>query len=611
MKFCTTCGTERDPNSLFCQECGTKYESTSSGTKPDEINQKPVTKQTPSPPATPQPIKLTKKQKQIFVGVAAVCLLIFGLFKVGESLTDGKKVAAGFRDAVVEQDANTVLDYLTAENWDGELTEDHANEIISYFHSDTMTLGTFEQYIDEQISVLDSNEASAAEGYYTTSGLDSLSFQKTGKTFLFYDKYEFTLEAFPLLVYSNHEDTTFLVNDDEVEKRATPEGFYSLGDFPVGTYEITGLLDTEYVSLENEISSYHYYQDDPIHLTFDLQEVYINTNVGESSLHVNGNESEVTIPFEGNYFGPVVLDGSLQLHLEKETPFGNLSTEHITLEGNQYEYQLDFGLSSSILDEAIEDLAADLEDSYDRLKSGNSDVEILESINVYTDDHYIEYSQDAWYLTLESEEKWQREVSTSWFNDSSTIQEETDYKNYTLIFSEEDSQWELEDHRTINYLTVSDETFSPIKITDDDDITELISEDQLQQYRDDIEDELTNLFSDYFFEFADATRSQDTSEIVLYIDEDSTDFIEKNKNEMEELIDDNTTKTHLTTFDQDYSTDDEITYEVMITESYSIDLDDGQTSIKEEEYTFDVKLTSDGFKIVDLLESEVISTEEQ
>ncbi|PYZ92671.1 hypothetical protein CR194_13475 [Salipaludibacillus keqinensis] len=609
MVFCTSCGEKLDPHSSFCQACGTKHESSPSKNNQDLSSELSASERPTPPSAPPSQVTFTKKQKKIAAGVASVFILGFGLFKVGESLTDGEKVASGFQDAVIEQDTEAVLDYLTVENWDGELTKDHANELIKYFHTDTSTLGTFENYIDEQIFRLNSHDNAASAEYGSGySGLESLSFQQTGKSLFVYDKYEFTLDTFPLLVYTNHQDTEFLVNGDEVEKRATQEGYYSLGKFPPGTYDISGLLETEFVELDTETSVYHFYQDSPIDVTFNLHEVYIDSNVEGATLFVNDSETDVITSPDGELFGPVVLDGSLHVHLEKETPFGSLSTEAVPLEGDYYEYSLDFSFPSSILEEAIEDLSSELTDSYELLKTGNSDVEVLESIKLYTDGHYLLNHHDTWRLFIDSEEQWQREVST-WFSNSTTIQEETDYKSYTLIFSEEEGTWGLEEYFSLSNLSTEGESYSKLTISDDEMVSEMMEEDTLAAYREDIDEELHSLFHNFLDEYSKATRSEDTYEVLTYIDEDSSSYEEKVRNQIHEFIEEDTQRSYLDVSLIDYSSDDDLVYDVSIQETFNLNENDTKFS-KEKEYTFEVKLTNEGFKIIDLLESEILNKEE-
>lgn len=122
--FCSECGSKNENGSLFCENCGHKFEETG----------KKVTKE--------KPTKQNRKKNIVTYIVISVIVLLVGAYLFIDSMFKPTKVAEGYFNAVTELDADKIYGYLDVE--ESEFTskeifkkiikseEDSKTEIVNY-----------------------------------------------------------------------------------------------------------------------------------------------------------------------------------------------------------------------------------------------------------------------------------------------------------------------------------------------------------------------------------------------------------------------------------------------------------------------------------------------
>lgn len=590
MIFCTHCGSKQQEDMSFCQDCGKAL----------------VIDNTPSPQRT-QKQGLTTKQKKQLLGIIGASVLVFGIYKGGETLADGTKTAESFREAVMEKDADRVLSHLTARDADVELTEKHAKDLIDYYHGDSPAMNHLSNYLEEKTFWIQQGSNPAMAAGNSTSGIHSLSFENTGNQWLFFDKYEFVVDSFPLEVYSNQTDLTFSVDGEEVQHEISSDGLYLLGNYPPGDYEITGELDSNFVQLESTVEKHHFYNE-PIDLWFDVDEIQLQANVNDSKLFINDEDTGRTIGIDSEYIGPVLLDGSMDFHIEKEAPFGIVSSQKVAVQ--DYSMELALQANEEIIADVKEDLSQILEgDGFTRLQNNNNTIEILESIEIYTDSTSIENTGSQWKIWIHVRENWQSE---SWTDDEVDMVPYERERDYELLYNTDSESWALlQTEGTYATLEGSSETIS---FEYEDRLKALISEkeeDAMATHRENEEDNLFYLFNSFISSNVNAINGGHTDDVVSYIDPKATDYIDTVVDYADHLIGRNISQSFQGVEIIDFSSSDDEHYEVTTFEDYIIYYDDNdEVKRKTFESHYDVRLTTEGFKVVELLETTEQSSED-
>lgn len=110
--FCSECGAKNEKDALFCSECGFKFEEE----KPKKEVKKETKKvvESKEEPKVEKEVSNTEKKKSsaklIFLIILAT--VIAGGYKILSDMTSPKEVAKGYIDAVVNNDADRIYDYI-------------------------------------------------------------------------------------------------------------------------------------------------------------------------------------------------------------------------------------------------------------------------------------------------------------------------------------------------------------------------------------------------------------------------------------------------------------------------------------------------------------------
>lgn len=304
MSFCTSCGAKLSDNKNFCNECGKKVLNRSGNRSPKAAQ------------------RLTKKTKIAITSIIAGFLLLFGLYKYGEYVTDKNKILNIFVEALEAEDINTLEKYLSTSDETLVVTEKTVLDLLAYL----------KQFPDEKEKLIQSfkqptqtNKGSLMSNDYENEQIEDvfIRFEKRGKKYFIYDNYEFVIYPQYLYVITNYPEVKFLINNEEIFIELIDEETVLLGALLPGIYNIKGIVTTDYFNIEEEIEI-HLFSETFTRLNFEIDEIYIDSFIDGASIYVNGENTMEILESDGYIFKPVLLDGSMEISFIKETPFGNL-----------------------------------------------------------------------------------------------------------------------------------------------------------------------------------------------------------------------------------------------------------------------------------------------
>lgn len=339
--YCTECGTKNENNRSFCGECGAKL--------PETVL---TAKQGQAVPSVDLSFwrKWSKRTKIIVIASVSVVILCVALFQTGKYLTDQDRLIRQFEQAVKSEDASFLQDKLITLTGGEELNAEQAMDLIQYMKQDPVTL---EEIVD---SMKDKNNLLVMEDEESefSSTPELVTLRKNGKILLLFDKYEFILRPVHISLYSNYSQAAVSLNGNLI----ADELIYREGDQMVigplipGKYDIKGEIITDYieVSADRSVQAYNDVQDD---LVFDIQTIDIRSPFPNTKLYANGTDTGMVLNNEEKSFGPVTLDGKLELYGVAEAPFGELRSEPVLVDG----YWV--GLNFTAYDEVLPSIMTD------------------------------------------------------------------------------------------------------------------------------------------------------------------------------------------------------------------------------------------------------------
>lgn len=312
MKTCPKCQSQVSENSRFCTKCGANLNGGE-------------TREAKGP-------KVSRTKWYVIGGSGIVLGGI--LFFSGQAAADKEKVLDSFLEAVAERDQAAVKKTLVSNHLEQDVDDEHVEAFFDVLDNSSEAHG---ELIQKWIAESDVMESARSVSYYD-GRYDSfpVSFQQNGKKWLFFDNYEFVLEAQPLTVSSNVSDVTLQLNEEPVEAEETDSSLY-LGDYLPATYQVKGAVENEFGANE-QIETVNLFNKSSTNLQFDLETV--NLDVGDliegTTLHVDGSDEAMNVSSTPFAFGPVLIDGSLNYYISVDTEeFGTLQSEPDPIDGQE------------------------------------------------------------------------------------------------------------------------------------------------------------------------------------------------------------------------------------------------------------------------------------
>lgn len=329
MQFCKECGKKLKEGAQFCNDCGAK-------TGANTPNQ-PVS--TSMPTASKKP--MSKKQKLSLIIAGVVAVFLFGLYKLGESLTSNERLITQFEEAVLENDEKALAKVLSSNNKKLVIDEKSVKGLINYYKENPEIADETFESLKRQANVL-----SSAEKAKQTENDDLLqdvllsgyfvNLEKDGKTFI-YDRYEINIDPVYLSLGTNFKDTELYIDGKEVGKANKPDFEDTYGPYVPGLHKVEAKLKTDFIDLTTKetivFAQTEGKQQEGIYLeadqvTVDIPEELANQKV---ALYINGKDVGINLA-ESPTFGPVLMDGTMKMAVEAEFPWGKVKSEELAIE---------------------------------------------------------------------------------------------------------------------------------------------------------------------------------------------------------------------------------------------------------------------------------------
>ncbi|MCD4838328.1 zinc-ribbon domain-containing protein [Neobacillus sedimentimangrovi] len=341
MKYCKECGSQLSETASFCNECGTSV----NGTK----NNQAAIETQPSIPRQP----MSKRSKVLLISGIAALLLLFGVHKIIETFMSKERLIEKFETALLEKDAKELAKLLTSNDKKLEITEKSVKGFIKYLEKNPEK----EREIIETLEIqAESNDQKKKEDSdfleewmnEWNPSYSPVSLEQKGK-FLFYDKYQITINAVYLTVETNYKDTVLYIDGKKIATANEPDFEGTFGPFLPGIHTLKGTLKTDFIDLKDEKEFVIDGNDnkESVDLYFDAEEVTVELPhseylSGSAKLYINGKDVGVNV-LENHTFGPVLTNGSMKVQVEVDLPWGTVKTEEAAIEGNYIEldYKID------------------------------------------------------------------------------------------------------------------------------------------------------------------------------------------------------------------------------------------------------------------------------
>ncbi|SDO04308.1 TcaA 3rd/4th domain-containing protein [Alkalicoccus daliensis] len=585
MSFCNNCGEKRTAGETQCANCGKEVQSSSAKARS----------------------KATKKQKVILFSSAASVLVLGGLYFTGSTLADGSRTLNHVQKAILEEDSETLYTYMSSSDPVKEVTEKHAEDIISFYHSSSYTQKDMDEYFSYRADLLRTGDNPIFAEENQGTEIPWVSFEKSGSKYLFFDNYDLVINSFPLYVTSNQNDISFQVDGETVSHDVDGMGYFYLGDFLPGVYEVTASLESDFLDLDVSSTHQHLQEGNTSELLFDVDEIEVTSSMENTALFVDGEDSGMTVGTSSVTIGPVLMNGEMELHAEKESPFGTLQSDVISPES--WDVHFEFLLEEEMKETIVNDMQNMFENPDFLYEGYSNSLRVLEEMEWFTEMAEVYEFEGKLAVSIPVTEHWQHNVS--WNDEELDMRPAEENRRYTLVYQEDNEEWEI-DAYTSDY---GERTGLPETLTFDADsqvenAIEQQKENTLEAYRENADSNLDSLFRNFIHGSLNLSNSGNEG-VFDYIDEDAEEYRDSIIEYTEYLEDKEISRT-LSNYEVDsYDTSDDEFYTVNTVEEYRIYYGESdETKMKEYESTYRVRLTEDGFKVTELEETNEINSED-
>lgn len=309
MKFCDNCGEKLEENSLFCEACGTRVDGNDEGTAE-------TTPVTPKPERKP----LSKTQKTIGIGVVAAAVLLFGGYKLGESVFSEENQTERIVESLVSKDAKELAKVVNSTDPNFKVSVESMESFATYLEQNP-------NYLNQLVNGLE--DYGAYESFYI---------RQEGKKLGLYEAYELVLTPVYATVRTNAEGTVLTRNGEEIATATSDEFTQELGPFAPGIHNFSavGEINGNELTTEREvewIDSYNYYEVD---LSLHGEYIYVESDLSGASVYLNDEEVGTIEDYSFEY-GPFKWEEGMVVHVGKS--FENdeiVSEKYDVVQGNDY-----------------------------------------------------------------------------------------------------------------------------------------------------------------------------------------------------------------------------------------------------------------------------------
>ncbi|PFK35931.1 hypothetical protein COI93_16270 [Bacillus cereus] len=334
MKFCGTCKKQVADHLNFCSECGNKVEVMEENVAVSKVDAQRGTYR--------QEVQQKKSRKNIvlFIILALFAAASFGAYKFGAYKFSKEKQINALIDAFNKKDISTIDSLIKSDDPGLKIkTEDiksylrylkdnpsYNKELLSYLQKQTVDskLVDKENFVDGQIV-------------------------EDGKEWFLYPKYKFNIKSYFMTVSTTAKTAEVYVNDKKETELSSEKSSKEIGPYFPGTYVVKAKAKTELTELETEREvELAGEKEGKVDVKLSLEGKYVTISSDESSANVIVNGKKRGKLEYGSYkLGPVPTDGTVEIHLEKQTEFGVMKTESVKIGDEESSYYLQFPKQTS------------------------------------------------------------------------------------------------------------------------------------------------------------------------------------------------------------------------------------------------------------------------
>lgn len=336
MLICRQCGSTLSEKARFCKECGAPVDEGKQDVSLNPVNQ--------SAPRAP----MSKQKKRMFAIAGIALVILLAAYKTGEALTSKERLIKRFEAALVKKDDEAVAELLTSNDPKLKIDKKSIKGFMKYLDKHPDEVSEIIQTLKAQSKIIDEseNQGITAKGYEDDGYIKGLvNLEKDGK-FLFYDKYELSIDPVYVTISTNYKDTKLYMDGKEIGKADRPNYEKTFGPYLPGIYTLQAKLKTDFIDLQEreEVSLVGVGNKTDVNLDLDGQEVTVDFRLEEGQdiaarLLINGKDTGVN-PFKEPSFGPILTDGSMNLSVEAQLPWGKVKTKEIPIDSDYVEVDL-------------------------------------------------------------------------------------------------------------------------------------------------------------------------------------------------------------------------------------------------------------------------------
>lgn len=416
MKFCKNCGQPLKDGVAFCAECGSSIDE-KKGTR-NEIKQSnnKSTDKTPisQKPEPKKPLFKSKKSKLTAIIAIIIGIILFAsYYTINKVMMSPEAVSNRFIEALTEKDVNTVRKYINEGQLEMDATKEDTETFLAFLKERPKMITTISKQLKKDAHMYKSSgnhlPASSSGDSETLASLT-----KDGKKWLIFDRYVVRISPVYLEVDSTEEKTNIFVGKNEAGLVGSDKS-KTFGPFLPGVYDVKAVVDGKYGKVES-VQEIDFSQMDgtEAYASFDFSNHYLDiyTDNDDAILFVNGKNTKSHIA-DLNSFGPIPLDGSVEVFAQKEFSSGVKKSKKVKITEDTYDLDLYLDYTNNdeeyelaqkeaeAIAEMEEDEAEVAETIYNHYKRISND-DFQNAYNLFSTNMKKKFGVDGWAKGLEA-----------------------------------------------------------------------------------------------------------------------------------------------------------------------------------------------------------------
>ncbi|WP_158630150.1 zinc ribbon domain-containing protein [Cohnella sp. AR92] len=282
--------------------------------------------------------RLSRKWILIASAALLVILLLAGGYKFEQYRLSEGRVLDKLEKALDKKDGAALASLLTSENAQLKLDADKTRGFLAYLDAYPSAAHELMSELRKQSFRLDNDD----DDYSNDEAVIRL---EKSKKYVLFQEYKLVVEPVFIRLGSNYKDVSLFIDGQEVFKTTRENEHKEFGPYLPGLYDLEAKMATGFVDLSAKQEAEIWYGNKQYEASLDLQaeRVEVLTGLEQSGLQgkllINGQDTGLN-PFETTSFGPVTTDGSMNLSVEAEFPWGTIRSNEMAIASTSVELNL-------------------------------------------------------------------------------------------------------------------------------------------------------------------------------------------------------------------------------------------------------------------------------